>query len=66
MTMIATSSTNNTTTKKDISVRIDYDSWEKRISDLSKQLDDEEETERKADASALGLNKHAQSAAKAE
>lgn len=53
--------------QKGVAGRIDYDSWEKRASDLSKQLDEEEESERKADASALGLDgKHALSQAEAD
>ena len=58
---------NSAPAKKGVAGRIDYDSWEKRTSDLSKQLDDEEESERAANASALGLDgKHARSAAEAE
>ena len=53
--------------KKGVAGRIDYDSWEKRTSDLTKQLEDEEETERKESSSALGLDgKHARSRAEAE
>jgi len=56
-----------TNPNKGVAGRIDYDSWQKRASDLSKQLDDEEEAERKQNASALGLDgKHARSAAEAE
>ena len=54
------------TTKKGVAGRIDYDSWQKRTSDLTKQLDEEEEAEQKANASALGLDKFARSAAEAE
>ncbi|KAL9187846.1 hypothetical protein ACHAXT_006224 [Thalassiosira profunda] len=50
---------------KGVAGRIDYDSWEKRTSDLAKQLDDEEEAERRANAEALGHGKHARSAAEA-
>lgn len=52
---------------KGVAGRIDYASWEKRTSELTKQLDTEEETERKQSASALGLDgKHARSQAEAE
>lgn len=53
--------------RKGVAGRIDYNSWEKRTSDLTKQLDDEEEVEKKANASALGLDgRHARSKAEAE
>lgn len=53
--------------KKGIAGRIDYASWEKRTSDLTKQLDSEEESERLESANALGLDgKHARSAAEAQ
>mmetsp|Transcript_40420 Transcript_40420/g.68930 ORF Transcript_40420/g.68930 Transcript_40420/m.68930 type:complete len:579 (+) Transcript_40420:43-1779(+) len=59
--------TGPSTTTKGVAGRIDYDSWQKRTSDLTKQLEDEEETERQQNASALGLDgKHARSAAEAE
>ena len=61
-----TSTTTTTTPKKGVAGRIDYDSWEKRTSHLSKQLEEEEEAERLANASALGLDgKHARSEAEA-
>ncbi|KAL7531682.1 hypothetical protein ACHAXR_004174 [Thalassiosira sp. AJA248-18] len=67
MTMTASSSSTTTAPKKGVAGRIDYDSWEKRASDLSKELDDEEEADRKANATALGLDgKHARSQAEAE
>lgn len=54
-------------TRKGVAGRIDYNSWEKRTSDLTKQLEVEEETERKESSSALGLDgKHARSQAEAE
>jgi tetratricopeptide (TPR) repeat protein len=57
----------NTAPRKGVAGRIDYDSWEKRTSDLTKQLDDEEELEKKESASALGLDgRHARSKAEAE
>ena len=63
--MTDTSST--TPPKKGVAGRTDYNSWEKRSSDLNKELEDEEETERKENASALGLDgKHARSQADAE
>lgn len=53
--------------QKGVAGRIDYDSWEKRTSDLTKQLEDEEEAERKESASVLGLDgRHARSKAEAE
>ena len=61
-----TTTTTTTTPKKGVAGRIDYDSWEKRTSHLSKQLEEEEEAERLANASALGLDgKHARSEAEA-
>ena len=64
MTMAATG---NTAPRKGVAGRIDYDSWEKRTSDLAKQLDEEEEAEKKANASALGLDgRHARSKAEAD
>jgi len=60
-------SSSSPTPKKGVAGRIDYDSWEKRSSELSKQLDDEEEADRKENATALGLDgKHASSQAEAE
>ncbi|KAL3796423.1 hypothetical protein HJC23_004220 [Cyclotella cryptica] len=57
----------DTAPRKGVAGRIDYDSWEKRTSDLTKQLEVEEEKERKKSASALGLDgKHARSQAEAE
>mmetsp|Transcript_6999 Transcript_6999/g.14487 ORF Transcript_6999/g.14487 Transcript_6999/m.14487 type:complete len:574 (+) Transcript_6999:100-1821(+) len=56
-----------TTPKPGIAGRIDYASWEKKTSDLTKKLEEEEEAERQKTASALGLDgKHARSAAEAE
>ncbi|KAL3771229.1 hypothetical protein ACHAWO_005169 [Cyclotella atomus] len=53
--------------RKGVAGRIDYDSWEKRTSDLTKQLEDEEEAEKKENASALGLDgRHARSKAEAD
>ena len=53
--------------KKGVAGRIDYDSWEKRASNLTKELDEEEKQEKEAAASALGLDgKHARSQAEAE
>lgn len=47
--------------------RIDYDKWNKTASDLTKQLDEEEEQDKKEAASALGLDgKHARSQAEAD
>lgn len=66
---ISTNATMATSTapRKGVAGRIDYDSWEKRTSDLTKQLDDEEEAEKKANASALGLDgRHARSKAEAD
>lgn len=55
------------TPKPGIAGRIDYASWEKKTSDLTKKLEEEEEAERQKSASALGLDgKHARSAAEAE
>ena len=57
----------STAAKKGVAGRIDYDSWEKRASNLSKELDEEDEKEKEAAASALGLDgKHARSQAEAE
>jgi len=57
----------STAAKKGVAGRIDYDSWEKRASDLTKELDEEDEKEKEAAASALGLDgKHARSQAEAE
>ncbi|KAK1732871.1 tetratricopeptide repeat protein [Skeletonema marinoi] len=57
----------STAAKKGVAGRIDYDSWEKRASNLSKELDEEDEQEKEAAASALGLDgKHARSQAEAE
>ncbi|KAL7470856.1 hypothetical protein ACHAXS_011135 [Conticribra weissflogii] len=56
-----------TTPKPGVAGRIDYASWEKKTSDLTKKLEEEEDTERQQSASALGLDgKHARSAAEAE
>ena len=53
--------------RKGVAGRIDYDSWQKRTSDLTKQLEDEEEIEKQESASALGLDgKHARSKAEAD
>lgn len=57
----------STAVKKGVAGRIDYDSWQKRTSDLTKQLDEEDEIEKQAAASALGLDgKHARSQAEHE
>jgi tetratricopeptide (TPR) repeat protein len=57
----------STAAKKGVAGRIDYDSWQKRTSDLTKQLDEEDEIEKQAAASALGLDgKHARSQAEHE
>lgn len=64
---MTSNSSSTTTQKKGVAGRTDYDSWEKRSSDLAKELDDQEEAERKENASALGLDgKHARSQAEAE
>mmetsp|Transcript_7335 Transcript_7335/g.15082 ORF Transcript_7335/g.15082 Transcript_7335/m.15082 type:complete len:574 (+) Transcript_7335:62-1783(+) len=56
-----------TTPKPGNAGHIDYASWEKKTSDLTKKLEEEEEAERQKTASALGLDgKHARSAAEAE
>lgn len=57
----------STAAKKGVAGRIDYDSWEKRASNLTKELDEEDEKEKELAASALGLDgKHARSQAEAE
>eukprot|EP00985_Skeletonema_marinoi_P016354 scaffold8772_cov112-Skeletonema_marinoi.AAC.1 len=64
---INSNNNNAKTAKKGVAGRIDYDSWEKRASNLSKELDEEDEQEKEAAASALGLDgKHARSQAEAE
>ena len=57
----------STAAKKGVAGRIDYDSWEKRVSNLTKELDEEDEKEKEAATAALGLDgKHARSQAEAE
>ena len=57
----------STAAKKGVAGSIDYDSWEKRASNLSKELDEEDEQEKEAAASACGLDgKHARSQDEAE
>jgi tetratricopeptide (TPR) repeat protein len=67
MTTTTSDDNNNSSSSKGIAGRTDYSTWSRRASDLTKQLDLEEEAERSSAAAACGLDgKHAFSRSEAE
>lgn len=67
MTAISDDTTTTTPPTNGIAGRTDYSTWSRRASDLTKQLDLEEEAERSSSAAACGLDgKHAFSQSEAE